>query len=542
MAAGNFHAHRHIAEGAAMVHDTKEIDLISGLPDDILVDILERLVTAGEVRTVTRTSILSRRWRFLPWPQLTSVALDVGDFFFDSDDEWLRVRRRRAGTASAAFWDQHRATAAFTDSLARFLAAPASERVIEKLSLKFILTRRDLTTGDLSNMIGYSKRFTDFLSDCPHGVLARSLTKLYLQFLWFEDQEEGKDVLGKLVRGCAALESLHVRSCGLFRPRLPDDDRGVHFPAVMTVDAPAESRLKTLVLDGLFAWQVDLVRAPALVEVRLRWFLDNDHPPVSFGCTPSLKRASLRHRPFDKGSDSRWRLSEIWLQPEHPRELKVVLRGLKELHLADISPGYSLFWTLFLLEAAPFLETLDIHIFDHICTAERRKKHRVNTNLKWQPSPGFITHHNLKKLSFHRAFHVNKDLRFAKHVMALAVNLETLTMGVKSLGCEDCMAEELKFPEFARPRLSFAGKTDYVDMVVKKLKDGISTPVHAGPVKNVELADVDWLPRGHFMDHLKYCPWTFRFIMKLRLHELWFTDPAVLNSLVVCTALLDGEP
>jgi len=84
-------------------------------------------------------------------------------------------------------------------------------------------------------------------------------------------------------------------------------------------------------------------------------------------------------------------------------------------------------------------------------------------------------HHNLKKLSFRRAFNVYKDMRFARLIMELAVNLETLTFGVKTLECKDCVAAELNFPDPARSRLRLPGNREHVDALVKKLKDGIST-------------------------------------------------------------------
>jgi hypothetical protein len=115
-----------------MAHDdpvdivADEVDKISGLPDDVLLDILGRLAMAGDV---ARTSILSRRWRSLPWPQIPTVFLDVGEFF-------------RSARRQLLFVEQHWATAGLTDALARFLAVPPSARVIETLSLKLILTRR----------------------------------------------------------------------------------------------------------------------------------------------------------------------------------------------------------------------------------------------------------------------------------------------------------------------------------------------------------------------------------------------------------------
>ncbi|RLN07630.1 uncharacterized protein C2845_PM11G22660 [Panicum miliaceum] len=557
MAAGNFHDHRsrHIAEEpGAMVDDPADtadagIDKISELPDDVLLDILGRLF-AGPHR----------------------------------------------------FWRQYHATAGFTDALARFLAAPPSKRSIQRLSLAFILTRRDYVhrigdlvgdasdTGRVKNveleiltemscstgadaplMVSYSERFRDFLKDCPGAF--RSLTKLTLEFLWFEDQ----DALRNLVGGCNAFEFLSLKFCGLFRPRSPDLDDIVIRPAVLTIDAP-HSRLKTLVCDHCYIERVELVQAPALVELQNRWFFD-DHPPISFGCVPSLRSLSLTHHPHRKDDDGdidvmKWKLSEllvrdgnqiqtlrfnfendekgagsggvcylrdrllhlcpncadlrpswklaappeedhaharaggrageregrgkeaherrisemarrrgsaklpsgrIWLQPEPPRKLRAALGGLKELHLTKIPLGYNLSWAMFLLEASPVLESLDIHIADHICRGEWRKRRGENTNLTWQPPlPGFV-HHNLKKLSFWRAFNVYKDMGLARLIMELAVNLEALTFGVKTLECKDCVAAELNFPDPARSRLRLPGNSEHVNALVKKLKDGIST-------------------------------------------------------------------
>ena len=75
---------------------------------------------------------------------IPQVSLDVGSFFVDSD-EWCLVK------GPHRFWRQHHATVGFTDALARFLAAPPSKRSIERLSLAFILTKRDYVRriGDL---------------------------------------------------------------------------------------------------------------------------------------------------------------------------------------------------------------------------------------------------------------------------------------------------------------------------------------------------------------------------------------------------------
>ncbi|KAL6633353.1 hypothetical protein ACP70R_026024 [Stipagrostis hirtigluma subsp. patula] len=357
MAADNFHKDCAPAtvqgpEGAI----DGELDRLSGLPDDILLDILGRLVAVGDVRTVATTSSLSRRWRSLPWPQIPQVLLDVGHFFSRSDsDEWVRARRRHR------FGDQHHAMAAFTGALARLLslAAPPSKRFIERLALKFILTRRDYmrrigelvgaaaaagtasniefeivtemtctSSNDHPSMISYGERFTGFVRDCPGAF--RSLTKLAVQFLWFEDQ----DALRNLVRGCGALEFLSLEFCGLLRPPAPDTD--LTLAAALTIDAP-ESRLRTLVCDYCFIRRVELVHAPALVEFHHRWIFDDFSPPISCGCAPSLKTLSLTHLYGKDGLDIdvTWKLSELLVNVDKIETLRFDFENEKVQNTVD---------------------------------------------------------------------------------------------------------------------------------------------------------------------------------------------------------------
>ncbi|KAF8691657.1 hypothetical protein HU200_040040 [Digitaria exilis] len=299
-----------------------EIDKISELPDDVLLDILGRLVvTAGDVHAVARTSILSRRWRSLPWPQITGVSLDVSKFFIPSD-EWQRVRQRRRRRRRAWEQDQRHATAAFTDALARFLEAPASKRVIEKLSLKFFLRRRDdlRRIGELvggaaaggvvksveleivvtemksvapeleeQTKLGNGERFGHFLHDCPGAF--RSITKLTLKDMWFHDAAE---LNSNLLRGCNNLQFLTLSSCGIFYPKtLPNADEPSRPPA-LTIDAP-ELRLEFLRCDLCDIGGVELVQAPALSGFSYYAKVIEDSAPISFGCTPSLKCLSLGH-------------------------------------------------------------------------------------------------------------------------------------------------------------------------------------------------------------------------------------------------------
>jgi hypothetical protein len=56
-------------------------------------------------------------------------------------------------------------------------------------------------------------------------------------------------------------------------------------------------------------------------------------------------------------------LLQIWVQPERPnKQLRAALGGLTSLYLSNIYHECDLSWTTFLLEAAPLLETLEIHV------------------------------------------------------------------------------------------------------------------------------------------------------------------------------------
>jgi hypothetical protein len=178
---------------------------------------------------------------------------------------------------------------------------------VKNVELEILTEMRCSTGEDAQLMVSYSQRFRDFLEDCPAAF--RSLTRLTLEFLWFEDQ----DALRDLVRGCDALEFPSLKFCGLFRPRSPDLDDDIIRPAVLTIDVP-RSRLKTLVCDHCYIERVELVQAPALVELQHRWYFD-DHPPISFGCVPALRSLSLTHHPHRHQDDDddviKWKLSEL---------------------------------------------------------------------------------------------------------------------------------------------------------------------------------------------------------------------------------------
>ncbi|KAE8780515.1 hypothetical protein D1007_46305 [Hordeum vulgare] len=520
-------------------------DGLRGLPDDVLLGMLERLVTAGDVRTAAKTCVLSRRWRHLPRYQIPHVCLDVADFYSPADDGWFpaalaRARRRKDWRLPY----QRHACEGLVQALWCFLAAPPSARVIETLRLKMVLTKYEVLrragrlvgeaarTGRIKpsgavveleliaekenhehapveELLGYGARFTQFLRGCPRAF--RALTRLAVENLWFGDTGAVTD----LVRRCRALEHLSLRCCGFEDP-----------VAEMVVDAPPESRLRTLLCLECDVPGVSVVRAPSLVEFHCGWRLFHEGTrPASFGCTPALKKVTLHYRPYHRDDDAHVgrRLSEflmlepdklevltllfeatkIWMRPEMPKYLRPVLGGLKELRLVNVHPARDLSWALFLLGAARHLETLYIEvrsslmlngathtmhadevrihgpcmqIFNHVCSLSWNMELDEDMVLDTAclPPPGF-RHRRLKEVVIRRAFHVARDAPFARTVVEMAVNLEKLTLGVEDLGCDGCAAAEARRPVLARSRFRSPGAGKDVDTFVGTVRGGLTT-------------------------------------------------------------------
>uniref|UniRef100_A0A453MIQ7 Uncharacterized protein n=1 Tax=Aegilops tauschii subsp. strangulata TaxID=200361 RepID=A0A453MIQ7_AEGTS len=55
-------------------------------------------------------------------------------------------------------------------------------------------------------------------------------------------------------------------------------------------------------------------------------------------------------------------LMQIWIQPEHPKQLTAIFRNLSNASLSGIFPECDLSWTLFILEAAPALQKFGVSL------------------------------------------------------------------------------------------------------------------------------------------------------------------------------------
>jgi len=57
---------------------------------------------------------------------------------------------------------------------------------------------------------------------------------------------------------------------------------------------------------------------------------------------------------------------QIWIQPEHPKQLTAIFCNLTDLALWHIFPECDLSWTLFILEAAPALQMFIVSLLPYL--------------------------------------------------------------------------------------------------------------------------------------------------------------------------------
>ncbi|KAL6595135.1 hypothetical protein ACP70R_048238 [Stipagrostis hirtigluma subsp. patula] len=477
-----------VGRGGELDHDR-----LSELPDHILLCILERL--RGDVRVLARTCVLSRRWRTLP-VMLSALEININTFVVLTGGPSTLQRL-------------HQATVMFTGAVRFFLATATAgdqPRAVRYLRLVFCLTTdehlRDIgqlvdaaigrgKVRDLELVIHTNKgrnflrrapkvasitrcfadRFMRLLGATPPAVFG-SLRKLALHNLRFRDASD----VGVLLRTCTALEILTLDYCGL-SDQLSE----------LAIDAPPQPKLKVLCFDECYIRRIHLVQVPKLVTlICSRWL--SESCPVTFGpgSVPYLQEIILNNRAEEQLSFSLSELLEnvnnvetlrlafgngrVWLEPENPKILGAAFSKLKMLNLMTVSPEGDLSWTMFLLQAAPLLQLVDIEVYSNdICMEPDDDKDMEE--LEWEVPPGF-RHRHLRELRVYGDIDATKDVRFARLVMERAVNLERLVLDAR-ITCEECVAAQRQDPSVLLSK--FPKDKDDVDAMVRQLKDGIST-------------------------------------------------------------------
>ncbi|XBI74693.1 hypothetical protein VPH35_068178 [Triticum aestivum] len=425
-------------------------DVISTLPDHLLLGILERLY----LREALRVGAASTRWRHLPH-QLSHLELGVDQFH---------------GTTPVEIMD------AFTGAVRRLLSVcpppcPACSRAIKTLVLRFYMSdplqlssiggviedvvsrgetqwlefyilppasSNDNTTQLLAEL-GLAERFMSFSRACP--VAFRWLTRLTLQNLAF-----GDDDIAGFIKACDKLKHFILISCRL-----------VDHHSALKIDTPCSGLQKLQFLD--FACTcIELISVPKLREIWCwSWPCDCESPPLHFGHVPQLLEVNLGSRarvwqaPFALSEClSATNLSRlylnfscemIWIQLEHPKHLTTIFRNLTEVYLYFIFPECDLNWTMFIVEAAPALLNFTLFRNQHPCVKPSEYSSQ-KTNMLWEPSKDW-KHLNLKLLVMAGFEEEDKVTNYLRLFMERAVGLKRIELRGKH-PCDECNAMDLE--------------------------------------------------------------------------------------------------
>ncbi|XBH93471.1 hypothetical protein VPH35_084380 [Triticum aestivum] len=407
-----------------------EEDRLGALPDDMLHLVLRRLDTWSALAT----SALSRRWARLP-RELPALEFKVRDILPQRYNQYLHRRTDAANSRQkpcsikklikkldlVLSRYERRGMRSLSDSLGGFLHAGDANprRRVHSVKLEIFPTHN---SGNLNRLVatavggwgvedlevvvlnpgarhraGYSFPHHCFadpnfpgdsvklkklrLSNCPplsagpdaNPPSPRAFSVLTVLILQDMPKSTGGHVYEGVIRACPALEVLHLRSCGC-RVRS------------FTVDAPGSRITELLIeLSGRTLGMIDLRALP-----RLKRLACMGAPlELNFGSVPRLAQLNLT---YDEDANAKtlefaFRLTgledlvlrftgpEMWVLL--PLNDIPPLDKLKRLLVADVPSSWDITWIRYLLEAAPSLETLHIHVADDDDAGSARAfKHR----------------------------------------------------------------------------------------------------------------------------------------------------------------------
>ncbi|TVU43734.1 hypothetical protein EJB05_10224, partial [Eragrostis curvula] len=472
-----------MAPNASNIQPTDDADVLSLLPSDVLVSILEKLT----LRDAIRAGALSRRWRQLSG-QLPRLALDFVDFmpgpgkYHDEDDEEeLDTPASSSDDALSAAGDRMLEVAT-----AVLASRAAGQQQLPVCAMSFYLRHNYMSLGRLLNdavaggkvraveltisttckvmsggpkaidraLLGYGRRFRAFFGGCPAAF--GGLTRLTIKTMALGEPE-----LNDVLAACTRLEFLSLEEFVAGRPWLW---RVRH------------ARLADLrITFGRFR-EVHLVWLPRLERVAYRYSgLLHSRQPLSFGHVPRLTTLVMSDH-FLTGSRTvklshilantavqELRLNfggeDIWVQPEPPKRLTDTFRNLNYLKVCNIHEKCGLSWTMFLIHAAPLLKELYIKLWDHECNRQRLPAVK---NEPWDVVTDF-KHYSLTRIVI-KGFYEDTLVTYLRHLVQVAVNLEVIRI-YENATCEDCDAERTGFPRMDEDR----------ERLIKRITDGGSS-------------------------------------------------------------------
>ncbi|XP_047059091.1 putative F-box/LRR-repeat protein At3g58880 [Lolium rigidum] len=425
-----------------------EVDMLSKLPDDVLLNIVERL----DITEVARTAILSTRWKQIP-AMLSKIILTVCSFVpkdgrrkLTSDDiarantTMLKATKSILESRSGSLYTMDQISMRFYlgDDSMFFAQTVANTLATQKVaSVEFTIFTELGKHCTSDDALTYGKKFMSLFDSCPNAF--GGLTHLHLQNLRL-----GESYFPKFFGTCKQLEFLHLWRC----------DTG-HL-SLLEVQHP---QIRELVISSSSLQRVDLKWVPKLTVVKFQGFQSPDDPFI-LGYVPllqtvsiintglswhkMLKLSELLRKTAIRNLDLNFRSEKIWVKPEGRKQLLPVFHKLSLVNLFNISEECDLSWTMFILQGAPILKKLCIMVRDHLCEMIKGKRRYMyayseekDKGLEWEPSAPDFKHHNLAELRIYGFQAEEKFVRYARNVMEAAVNLEAVYLH-ENPGCEKC--------------------------------------------------------------------------------------------------------
>ncbi|CAM0943309.1 unnamed protein product [Alopecurus aequalis] len=417
-------------------------DRISNLPNDILVDILDRL----NVGQAVRTSILSRRWSQLlaGLPRLTISARN-----------FIRPRSRLSDG------EFRRINAAVVEATKSMLACRDHPGgcTIRLLNTEFYL--RDDAPVSIGRIVGDAMA-THKIEEAAFTVWTVK-ARLRCTVDDMNSSFAEPDFVSNILGTCKQLKYLCFINCGTlgFIELIVEH-------AELTELNFVNCRFDKIQFKGL----------PRLTRTAFDNWGTYEELPLSFGHVPSLQALTLKNTALKwhkmvnlstllsethvEGLRLGFTSEKIWVQPEClTRRLSCALHRLRTVTFYNIPQGYDLTWTMFILEAAPSLLEFYMLVMDHPCEMEMDEERRRELSysekkgVEWESTTSNFKHHRLTKLiifcfesKLYMVHHVNR-------VMKAAVNLQDVYLYNK-LTCRRCahVKKPTRFPQSGKQRCS----------------------------------------------------------------------------------------
>uniref|UniRef100_A0ACD5Z4G8 Uncharacterized protein n=1 Tax=Avena sativa TaxID=4498 RepID=A0ACD5Z4G8_AVESA len=429
-------------------------DRLSELPDDILLNILERVDTLDALRTC----ILSKRLLRLP-AMFSRFDINIRSLTRHHGRAWLSLGS--STSTDIALCDIARYNNALAAVTEKILCASRLEvPVIHELKVTCylrpdeclpaitrafacIMATHKVDNAEFVPLVEkpfpectaeerecYAKVFNFCLADCPAAFAG--LTRLCLRSMWFHKVD-----IPNILTTCRRLEYLLLSCCRV----------GV-YSVVLQVE---HAQLVELHIEHVHFVAVHLKRVPKLQRLTCAGWLYPANP-LSFGYVPQLSKLKLveagvsstknlqfsqllAHVPSISDLHLDFRSEKIWVVPESPKLLAPVFGKLKIVNLDNLPEGCDIAWTMFILEAALSLREICITVWDHWCTMvkdkdnRRRRGYCEKANVEWEPSAssGF-KHKNLVKLTIYGFQPDENMVRYVRRIMEVAVNIGEISL------------------------------------------------------------------------------------------------------------------